>query len=155
MLITYLHLAPRMNMSRALPLCPHHYARHGLLSGDFYLCLFQGLFQHLYIESHSVHICCVLNWMPIPYSTTDISYLVYYLWFASLESFIALLLYYSGHLGSYVYVASLGWRLLKQCDTSSFHETWTHKDEDDKYLRNVWKHSSKHTASHPRRPESY
>lgn len=140
-------------MISVLPLRPHHYARHGLLSGNFYLYIFQGLFQHFYIVFHSVHIFSILNWIPIPNSTTDISYLVYYLWFASLESFVALLLYNSGHLGGYF--ALLDWRLLKQRDNSSFHETWIFKDEDDKYLRNVGKHSSKHTASQPRRPESY
>jgi len=98
-------------MSRALPLHPHHYARHGLLSDDSYLFLIQGLFQQLYKQSQSVHIYSVLNWMPIPYSTTDISCLVYYLLFASLESFIALFLCYSVPLG--VYVASLGWRLFE------------------------------------------
>jgi hypothetical protein len=71
-------------MSRALPLGPHHYARHVLLSGDFYFYRFQGLFQHFYVDSHSVHICSILSWMPIPYSTTEISCLVYYLGFASL-----------------------------------------------------------------------
>ena len=51
-LITYLHLAPRMSMSKAIHLLPR--VSHGLLRGDLYLYLFQGLFQHLYRDSSTL-----------------------------------------------------------------------------------------------------
>lgn len=149
--ITYLHLARRMSMSRAVPLHPHHYARHGLLSDDFYIYLFQGLFQRLYRESH---ICSVLNCITIPYSHNR----------HQLFSVLFMVCEFRKFHGALFVLFRTSWRL---CCIAGLANFWSNvtppvfmKPEPLKLktistFETSVKHSSKHTVSQLRRPKSY